>query len=134
MSDLAFLYVENDELSREVMKALLMRGLGYQRITILENSVNFADQLRCLAYKPDIVFLDIHMEPIDGFEMLALIRQNSDYAATPVIAVTASVMNEEINNLREAGFNGVVAKPLNYEAFPDILGRILNGEQVWNVK
>ena len=116
-----FLYVENDELSREVMHALLRRGLGYQKISIFESSVDFENQLKNLAFKPDIIFLDIHMEPIDGFEMLSLIRQNSEYCATPVVAVTASVMNEEVKNLREAGFDGVMAKPLNYEAFPDIL-------------
>ena len=43
-------------------------------------------------------------------------------------------MSEEVKNLREAGFNGVMAKPLNFEAFPDMLDRISNGEQVWNVK
>lgn len=134
MSDPAFLYVENDELSREVMSALLKRGLGYQKITILESSVDFETQLKNLATKPDIIFLDIHMEPIDGFEMLSLIRQNSDFQAIPVVAVTASVMNEEVKNLREAGFDGVMAKPLNYEAFPDILDRILSGEQVWNIR
>lgn len=134
MSDPAFLYVENDELSREVMQALLKRGLGHKKITIFENSTDFENQLKSLVTKPDIIFLDIHMEPIDGFEMLKLIRQNIDYRATPVVAVTASVMYEEVKKLREAGFDGVMAKPLNYETFPDFLSRILSGEQVWNIK
>jgi CheY-like chemotaxis protein len=129
-----FLYIENDELSREVMKALLTRGLGYRHLTLFETSANFETHLERLAHKPNVIFLDIHMEPIDGFEMLKLIRGNKDYYTTPVIALTASVMNEEVRRLREAGFDGAIAKPINYDTFPGALDRILNGEQIWNTK
>jgi len=129
-----FLYVENDELSREVMKALLMRGLGYQKILIFETSSDFEERIDALHPKPSVIFLDIHMEPIDGFEMLRLIHENPEYEMTPVIALTASVMNEEVRRLRECGFDGVISKPLDYETFPQTLQRILNGEQVWKSK
>jgi CheY-like chemotaxis protein len=134
MTEPVFLYVENDELSREVMKALLTRGLGYRDLMIFDTSAHFARHLEDLTAKPDVIFLDIHMEPIDGFEMLKLIRQNKDHHATPVIALTASVMNEEVRRLREAGFDGAIAKPINYDTFPSALDRILNGEQIWNTK
>jgi CheY-like chemotaxis protein len=134
MSKPVFLYVENDELSREVMQALLTRGLGYQDVKMFETSANFEAHLASLNPKPDVIFLDIHMEPIDGFEMLHLIHKNPDYTDTPVVALTASVMNEEVRKLRDCGFDGVIAKPLNYDTFPRALERILNGEQVWNVK
>jgi CheY-like chemotaxis protein len=134
MTEPVFLYVENDELSREVMKALLTRGLGYRDLMIFDTSAHFERHLQDLASKPDVIFLDIHMEPIDGFEMLKLIRQNKNHHATPVIALTASVMNEEVRRLREAGFDGAIAKPINYDTFPGALDRILNGEQIWNTK
>ena len=73
MSEPAFLYVENDELSQEVMRALLTRGLGYRTLTVVETSDCFEEKLTDLDPKPDVIFLDIHMEPIDGFEMLQLI-------------------------------------------------------------
>jgi CheY-like chemotaxis protein len=50
-----------------------------------------------------------------------------------VMALTASVMNEEINKLREAGFDGVLGKPLSFHTFPDTLRRILAGERIWTV-
>lgn len=134
MQEPVFLYVENDELSREVMKALLTRGLGYQQVVILETSADFEKQLASLDTKPNVIFLDIHMEPLDGFDMLRLIHENVDYEAIPVVALTASVMNEEVRKLREHGFDGVIAKPLDYDTFPKALERILNGEQVWKTK
>ena len=101
---------------------------------MFESSTDFIDRLDGLACKPDIIFLDIHMEPIDGFAMLSVIRHHADFNAVPVVALTASVMNEEIRRLRDAGFDGVIAKPINYDTFPNALQRLLNGQQVWNVK
>lgn len=134
MPDPVIVYFEDDALSRDVMRACLTRGLGYHNVTIFEDSTDFENRLAGLSSKPDVIFLDIHMEPIDGFTMLRLIRQSETLLTTPVIALTASVMNEEVKMLKEAGFDGVIAKPLDYDTFPAVLHRILNGEQVWHVK
>lgn len=134
MSEPVILYIEDDALSREVMHTLLTRGLGYKNVTVFENSNELDIKLDELTKTPDIIFLDIQVEPIDGFRMLALIRQRSRYNSTRVVALTASVMNEEVKKLKEAGFNGVIAKPLNYETFPTALRRILNKEDIWYIK
>jgi len=41
-------------------------------------------------------------------------------------------MNEEVELLRTAGFDGVIGKPINHATFPDLLMRILKGEKIWN--
>jgi CheY-like chemotaxis protein len=133
-ADPVIVYFEDDTLSRVVMQACLTRGLGYHNVTIFEDSSNFEGRLASLPVKPDIIFLDIHIEPIDGFTMLKLIRQNTPFSSTKVIALTASVMNEEVKMLKEAGFDGVVAKPLDFDLFPTVLRRLLNGEQIWHIK
>jgi len=134
VSEPVILYVEDDALSREVMQTLLTRGLGYKNVTVFENSVAFEAKLDNLPTVPDIIFLDIHVEPIDGFTMLNLIRQRGKYNLTRVVALTASVMNEEVKKLKDAGFNGVIAKPLNYETFPNTLRHILDKEDYWYIK
>ena len=68
-------------------------------------------RIEALPSVPDVIFLDIHMKPHDGFEMLTRLRQHPIFAASTIIAVTASVMNEEVDRLREAGFNGAIGKP-----------------------
>lgn len=128
------LYVEDDTLSRKVMNDFLKRRLGYQHITVFEDSADFIEKLETLSPIPDVIFLDIHMQPLDGFEMLHAIRQNPAYGGTRVVALTASVMNEEVKLLQQKGFDGVFAKPLDVDAFPDVLQRILDGEQIWIIK
>jgi CheY-like chemotaxis protein len=130
------LYVEDDMLSREVMKVMLTRIIGYdpQHVYLFENSTDFENQLSLLPKQPTVIFLDIHMEPLDGFAMLKIIQKIDRFQNTKVIALTASVMNEEVKQLKDAGFMGIIAKPINTNMFPDALRRILQGEQVWAIR
>ena len=127
------LYVEDDPLSREIMKIILEYVLNCSSYFIFEDSTDFAARLERLMAKPDVIFLDIHMEPLDGLSMLQIIRKMENFHDVPVIGLTASVMNEEVQLLRQVGFNGAIAKPLNQDTFPDALARILNNEQVWRI-
>jgi CheY-like chemotaxis protein len=115
------------------MKMCLEIRLGLTHVTLLEDSADFANQLARLDPHPDLIFLDIHVQPLDGFEMLRLIRQTPAFATVPVIALTASVMGEEVQRLREHGFTGCLAKPLDLDRFPNALQQILNGEPVWHI-
>lgn len=127
------LYVEDDALSREVMNLLLTRRMNLSHVYIWDDNSDFFNQLASLPHKPDIIFLDIHMEPLDGFAMLDILRGDPAYAKIPVVALTASVMNEEVTLLRTKGFDGALAKPIDQRNFADILRRLLNGEQVWRI-
>jgi len=127
-----FLYVEDDPISREVMQ-LMLQGLGYSQVTLLDSSVEFMARIQALPSVPDVIFLDIHMQPHDGFEMLARLREHPVFAAKNIIAVTASVMNEEVQRLRDAGFDGAIGKPLDFENFAPLIERVLRGEPVWHI-
>lgn len=130
----AFLYVEDDPLSREVMQILLTEVLGYPDVTILEDSSDFLAKLRAMPYRPKVIFLDIHMQPVNGFAMLKMLREEQDYRSATVVALTASVMNEEVRLLHDAGFDSCIAKPIDQRTFPEVLNRILNGEKIWRIK
>lgn len=128
----AILYVEDEPMSRKVMN-LLLRRLGLEHVTIFEDSNDFLDRMASLSPLPDVIFLDIHMEPLDGFEMLEEVRRIGEFDTTPVVALTASVMNEEVERLKNAGFDGCLAKPIDSDTFPDMLQRIMSGERVWQI-
>lgn len=129
----SILYVEDDGPSREIMQLLVGDVMGISDLSIFENSYSFLERARSINPKPDIILLDIHVPPMSGFEMLMLLRTDSHFAGTPIVALTASVMNEEVARLRQAGFNGVIPKPLNMDSFPALLERIMQGEEVWNI-
>src|SRR5579859_2146250 len=112
-NDYSYLYVEDDPLSRDVMQLLMQNGMGIERLTIWEDSSYFQQSLQKLPSCPNLILLDIHIQPYDGFEMLRTIRADERLSAAKVIALTASVMQEEIRKLQSSGFDGVIGKPVS---------------------
>lgn len=133
MNEPAVLYVEDDANSRMLMDMLLRRRMKLKHVTILEDSQDFTSKVQALDPKPDLILLDIQMKPYNGFEMLTMLREMEWVQDRPIVALTASVMNEEVQRLRVAGFDGCLSKPLEIEDFPDTVDRILQGEHVWRV-
>lgn len=131
--DPCVLYVEDDMMSRSVMKMMLVNEMHLSNVIIFEDSSNFLERVSNIAPKPDVILLDIHMKPFTGFEMLTMLRDMDQFEGTPIIALTASVMNEEVAQLKGAGFDGCVSKPIDMDLFPDILGSILKGKKIWRV-
>ncbi len=129
----AILYVEDDPQSRKLMSMLLKGRMKLPNVTILEDSQDFLANIEALDPKPDVILLDIHMKPFNGFEMLTMLREIEWLNDTPVVALTASVMNEEVQKLRSIGFNGCLAKPIDLQTFPETLERILDGETIWRI-
>ena len=127
------LYVEDDPGSRKVMQGLVQSLPYHVTLTIFNDSLDFLSRVQSLHPQPDVILLDIHVQPHNGFEMLQMLRLHSSYAYKMIVALTASVMNEEVKKLKEAGFDGVLAKPLKFHEFPDRMQRILAGERQWIV-
>ena len=127
----SYVYVEDDSLSREIMQMIMENGMDIDRLTVFDDSTDFMPRMKSLANKPNVILLDIHVKPLDGFEMLELLRADPAYHHSKIVALTASVMNEEVENLRQSGFDGAIGKPLSIQTFPKLMTRILQGELVW---
>ena len=125
------LCVEDDFSNRLVMKLLVEKTLNVKNYVIFEDSANFLSRVRNLPKRPDIILLDIHVSPLNGFQMLQEIRGDSVYFATKVVALTASVMNEEVERLQKSGFDGAIGKPISLSTFSITIERIMNGESIW---
>lgn len=126
-------YVEDDENSIFVMKMVVERVMKLPTLYVLQSRADFVQQVKGLGVVPDVFLLDIQMKPFDGVELLSMLRKDPQFKYSKVIALTASVTNEEVSLLKSGGFDGAIAKPLNIEVFPDLIAKIINGEQVWYI-
>lgn len=133
LDDTHFLYVEDDPLSIEVMTITMTTVMNVPNYHVFEHTENFMARLQQLPQKPHVFMLDIHMNPLNGFDLLQMIRNTPAYDTSIIIALTASVMSEEVNKLQESGFDGAISKPLDIESFPNLLQRVVNGESVWHI-
>jgi two-component system, cell cycle response regulator DivK len=79
--------------------------------------------------KTGIVFLDLEMPGLDGFEVLTMLKSDARFQGVPIVAYTVHV--SEIDVAYREGFDGFIGKPLNADKFPDQVDRLLHGEGVW---
>jgi len=126
-------YVEDDEPSIFVMKMVVERVMGLPTLHVLQSRADFVQQVKHLGVVPDVFLLDIQMKPYGGIELLAMLRGDPQFKKSKLVALTASVTNEEVSLLKSGGFDGAIAKPLNIDVFPDLIARIINGEQIWYI-
>ncbi len=107
---LKVLVFEDDNISRAAVTALL-RGNGHQVETVVNGRAGI-DVLRQSQF--DVVLMDIHMPVMNGIEATKTIKAEK-LTNAPIIGMTASVMNDEIDSYYEAGMDALVEKPINFE-------------------
>jgi len=106
------LIAEDIEINRDIIVALLEpTGLN---IVCVENGIQAVSAFSEAPDKYDLIFMDIQMPEMDGYNATQHIRE-LDFAKAkniPIIAMTANVLKEDINKCLQAGMNGHVSKPI----------------------
>ncbi len=119
------LIIEDNQDSIAVLSQLLKgEGMSYRFVSRPTNLM--ADDLEGV----DIVFLDLEMPGMDGYEVFDILRQEY-HLQMPIVAYTVNV--NEMANARKLGFDGMLGKPIDPSRFADYLRRILQGESVWEI-
>lgn len=73
----------------------------------------------------DLILMDIHMPIMDGLEACRIIRSKETENIINIIALTASVMEEEIKLCRVAGIDQVVSKPINFIELYSVMEKLI---------
>jgi CheY-like chemotaxis protein len=121
------LLIDDDHFNLEVLN----RFLTHEGITCsnVQNVKHIRSTIASTS-KIDLVFLDLEMPQMDGYEVFRLLRSTLG-VEVPIVACTVHV--NEISKARERGFTGFISKPLDQKHFPEQVKRILQGEQVWEL-
>jgi CheY-like chemotaxis protein len=113
--------VVDDNDDHAAMFAHILRDLGHQTRFVTDPFETFA-QLR--DFKPDLVFLDIAMPGLDGYEIARTLRAKYGPDGIRIVAVTAYGDKEARTKVREAGFDAHVLKPVDFEIIESIVATI----------
>lgn len=107
------LIVEDNEKNLKLVRDVL-QVKGYQTLEAGtgEDGVRLAAERR-----PDLVLMDIQLPGMNGIDALKALRAEPATAAIPVIALTASVMQQDRQEIMRAGFDAFIEKPINLREF-----------------
>ena len=114
-NDYTILVAEDHIDSQELMTSLL-REKGF-RVTVAKNGAEAVEMVK--KYQPPLIFMDIQMPVMDGYEAIQKIREfNTDVI---IVAVTAGAFKHESQNILAIGGNEVIHKPFEHNHFYNVL-------------
>lgn len=79
---------------------------------------------------PVVILLDLKLPKVSGFEVLKNIRKNSKFAHVPVVVLTSSSEEKDIELAYEFGANSYIVKPVDFDKFIEVAKHI---EIYWSV-
>lgn len=108
----------NQELMKEIMSMfpdieLLMETTAEQGLAIAEKEL------------PQLILMDINLPGMSGIDALRIIRRHHTLAKTPVVALSAASMVEDIEKGMVAGFDAYLTKPFDIQDFKQTIEKIL---------
>ncbi len=84
---------------------------GYEALDYLRR----VGQQRQRAPRPDLIVLDLKMPRLSGLDFLALIKQDDDLRAIPVVAFSSSLLETDVRSAYELGAAGYLIKPADFQ-------------------
>jgi two-component system cell cycle response regulator DivK len=118
MSDLPLILIVDDnernrKLARDVLRAARFRTL--EAATAAEGIALASEHL------PDVVLMDLRLPDAEGTDAVRTLRADPRTSRLPIVAVTALPLDARDDWLFDAGFAGYIVKPIDTDAFPDVV-------------
>ena len=115
------LVIEDDPAGREMLCDWLELQ-GYR----VDSAYTLSDAVLAVELgRPEIILLDVTLGNEDGLYLAAWMREQPDYRAIPVIAVTAHAMLADHERILQAGCNACVSKPIEFASLSEQLRKWL---------
>lgn len=122
----ARILVAEDNAVNQKLIDMMLKKLGCE-VVLAENGKEAVEKVVANPGYFDLVFMDIQMPEMDGFEAFRGIREKG-YTDIPIVAMTAHAMKEHRDECLSAGMNDYISKPIRKPALHEILRRFLAPE------
>lgn len=111
--DTRVLVIEDNDTNRTLMTYLL-KAFGYGCIEANDGEMGVK---MAKTERPHLIICDVHLPRLDGYGVIAQLKQDETTKSMPVVAVTALAMVGDRSRILASGFDGYVSKPISPETF-----------------
>ncbi len=115
------LVVEDNADMREFLQRILLRR-GYAYLGAVDGAEGVA---LALAERPDLILMDLALPVLDGYEATHALKSNPDFAAIPIVAVTAHARIIDQERALEAGCDAYISKPYSIRQLFELIEQFL---------
>ncbi|WP_457567864.1 response regulator [Desulfurobacterium sp.] len=115
-SEFKILAAEDEPINRKLFQKILEKNFNIKNIDMVENGAEAYEKAVKNSY--DIIFLDLQMPVMDGFEALEKMRKSG--VKTPIYMLTADAYKDTEIEARKHGADGYITKPINIEKLQEI--------------
>lgn len=117
------LVVEDNELNMKLFHDLL-EAHGHETVQTRDGHDALA---LAREHKPDLILMDIQLPEVSGLNVTRWLKDETDLADIPVIAVTAFAMKGDEQKILEGGCEGYISKPISVSEFMAVIQRYIGG-------
>jgi signal transduction histidine kinase/DNA-binding response OmpR family regulator len=119
------LLAEDVEINREIVQTLFESSL--LKIDCAKDGAEAVRMFANAPHKYDMILMDVQMPEMDGYDATRKIRglDTVNAKTIPIIAMTANVFREDVEKCLDAGMNGHIGKPLNFDEVIAVLKEYL---------
>lgn len=123
--EIRVLIVDDDRFMLSLIKTIL-QSLGFKDIIDVTDAADAFKAIKQLI--PDLIITDWEMSPLDGLDLIRMIRKAGDSPNNfiPIILLTAHTEVKRITEARDAGVNEVVAKPISAAVLGKRIDSVIN--------
>ena len=122
MNPMPRILIVDDEKPITTLLAQTFEQEGFQ-VSLASNGIDCMN--RMANFRPHVVIMDIMMPKLDGVDTTRLIRRNTAYAGTLIVALSAKSDEETRARMKAAGANLFMRKPFSIAKLVDRVGRML---------
>lgn len=119
------LLADDDADDAEVFKEALEKVCDTADCTWVENGKKLFLYLEKVSTLPEVIFLDVNMPEMNGWQCLAKLKNSSEYKSIPVIMYTTSSSPRDRQIAQDMNAHGLITKPSNHKVLEKILDLVV---------
>jgi two-component system response regulator len=120
--EIDILLVEDNPNDAELTQRALKKSDLGARLAIARDGAEALEYLLSSRPRPKVVFLDLKLPKIDGIEVLRRVRSEERTRSLPIVVLTSSQEERDINECYKLGVNSYVVKPVEFDKFYKAVG------------
>jgi CheY-like chemotaxis protein len=132
-TDRPILLIEDNPMDADLTRRAFARRKVINPLEVArdgEEALAYLERWEAGTVLPVVILLDINLPKINGLEVLRMFKSSPTAQKVPIIMLTTSAEDRDIETAYKLGANSYIVKPVEFEKFLDVAGQI---DLYWNM-